>query len=930
MPITLKKTIYVGLGGTGVQTLLHLKKQFINTYGEIPPMIKFIAFDTDTNISQLSLKDKYGRNVKLTRDEISIIYLTNADRVHASSNEYKWVPNDNVSNLQFVDGTGAGGIRSNGRFIVQYCHKTVENIINNLVTDIQKPLPLDCRFDVETNSTTDLAQPCHIHVFSSIAGGTGAGTLIDVLCLIQKALSGGLQKHIIIPWILTPDIFRYIDNSPNTNNVLLNAYCALRELDYIQNENRLNLNLDYCGTITKIPFSYAFIIQNKNKSQLTFENVPQIAQSMATSAFYASHATLGGAAASNLNNIVNSRANNLYDISNKKAWCSSVGSAELIYDNQLVASVYANRILSKLCKALIEGSNATGVDEAKTFVDKVRIRENEGRDDVINALLKEVLPPSELLVNRATTPTDIVNYINMFSDEQKLLTVINGNYKKKFDDVCTALSESIARLINEPIDGSIGKTIAFLKQLKEVIRVCRTEMTTEQAENLQKIEANSTINWSAQLEDCKGRFGRMDSAACEELSQKVSGVIKVYREELRRRKAIDFYDDLTNKIDIHIKDLNVLFGTLKSLSEQYATEVTEKINSVDNTSLFQIYLHSEEVKGVTTYKIDDSVKTNFRIYLARNGVELSQWLDTDRKTIKSQLWDFAESSDIVQSKLNYTIDMVLQKLHDNNPAIVQGYLNRLKELAMPMWMWDTKGQTAEKFQSTLEFSVGVANEQDSFLYQNDDYRDYYKTSPSQSITYTWTNQTDRICVICYEHLVPVFCIANIERWQTDTKASKNISGYLSAPWQTLMDSINFSIYPEQKKDLALDIWTKCFVFGLIKYDEDARTYWIESQLKGDALDDYRFDLAQYRDASFEKFKANQLEDEMKGLLDKKRSDQGATIFDKKLKEAAAAGSYRKDFASLSTVEQNDLKDSRMKGVANLLTEEINHITKTYR
>ncbi len=47
MPIKLKKTLYVGIGGTGTDTLLKVKKCFIDSYGEIPPMIGFLVIDTD-------------------------------------------------------------------------------------------------------------------------------------------------------------------------------------------------------------------------------------------------------------------------------------------------------------------------------------------------------------------------------------------------------------------------------------------------------------------------------------------------------------------------------------------------------------------------------------------------------------------------------------------------------------------------------------------------------------------------------------------------------------------------------------------------------------------------------------------------------------------------------------------------------------------
>ena len=42
MATKIKRCLYVGLGGTGMNSLLYTKKSFIDTYGEVPPMIGFL------------------------------------------------------------------------------------------------------------------------------------------------------------------------------------------------------------------------------------------------------------------------------------------------------------------------------------------------------------------------------------------------------------------------------------------------------------------------------------------------------------------------------------------------------------------------------------------------------------------------------------------------------------------------------------------------------------------------------------------------------------------------------------------------------------------------------------------------------------------------------------------------------------------------
>ena len=50
MATKIKRCLYVGLGGTGMNALLHTKKMFVETYGAVPPMIGFLGIDTDGGV----------------------------------------------------------------------------------------------------------------------------------------------------------------------------------------------------------------------------------------------------------------------------------------------------------------------------------------------------------------------------------------------------------------------------------------------------------------------------------------------------------------------------------------------------------------------------------------------------------------------------------------------------------------------------------------------------------------------------------------------------------------------------------------------------------------------------------------------------------------------------------------------------------------
>ena len=54
-PIKITRTLFVGLGGTGVKAILRAKQCFVDAYGDVPPMVAFLAIDTDKAIRDKSV-----------------------------------------------------------------------------------------------------------------------------------------------------------------------------------------------------------------------------------------------------------------------------------------------------------------------------------------------------------------------------------------------------------------------------------------------------------------------------------------------------------------------------------------------------------------------------------------------------------------------------------------------------------------------------------------------------------------------------------------------------------------------------------------------------------------------------------------------------------------------------------------------------------
>src|SRR5438477_10373706 len=112
--VIFRPTVVIGLGGTGHGAVLKLKKRFIDAYGSVPPIVRFLAFDTTENVEHTERR-RDGSPVTLEpNNERIVLSIPNPAALVSGNNPHidEWWPN-NIPIGAII--AGAGQVRARGR-----------------------------------------------------------------------------------------------------------------------------------------------------------------------------------------------------------------------------------------------------------------------------------------------------------------------------------------------------------------------------------------------------------------------------------------------------------------------------------------------------------------------------------------------------------------------------------------------------------------------------------------------------------------------------------------------------------------------------------------------------------------------------------------------------------------------------------------------
>lgn len=910
--IKITRTLFVGLGGTGVKAILRAKQCFVDAYGDVPPMIAFLAIDTDKAIRDKFLISRSGKEVRFSENEICFCGITGSalDIYRNHLYQFQWLPRRNAQFLANLKNTGAGAVRSNGRFLARHNAIEIGKRISGKVNEIGRPLPIGSKFAYDTNKD-GVEYPTKVNVVGSIAGGTGSGTILDVLVLIAKTLRDSGLAYSITPWMVLPEVFRQMAPGTATANVFQNAYGAIRELDYLyhlpkDNQNALDFNFDKVYYLDE-GIGDTYLINNTNKAGVVFQNIDDLADSIGRCMFLPS-------------NEVDSVKDNIggvrfvYDVKNKEAHYVSAGSAELVYDNQAVGNVIAKGIIAQICNELVNSRSIDALNDVNAWTrsEAVAIQEHNA-----NLLTDSILPeyaPFSVIIEKDSDVNTIYANIMAGAEAPNVIDEVKSNEERKMELVKSELDKKIQEILNA--QNGVGGAKAFLESLSDNISICKDEMN-EEIGDLTK-ELAYEVNWDAEISTLRSGFFRIfDKDAAEALQGRITTYIARKRDLLRHNWAIQFFTDFYSYVNVLLQKINVFKSNIESIERMQRKDISTIQNLAKNDSNFQIYLHSEDTNR---FNLPDVTETSARF---RSKFPIHSLLNKSVTDLREIFLDFAKDQQPVIDAVNVSIEQKLRSMSDDH---LKEVFAKIKEMSSPLWSTNTHGYLDHAQELTTIFTIGVYDQSAGILQER--YQDEFTLGVNKP-TFASTHETDRITFFQSQCYSPAYAVNNVLGYMRDAEEKYyNYESYpvfyLDEKWNQRMIVEGFDVMPKQEIDKILPNWVNAIVYGFIKYDEPRKTYYIESE-QGDALSGGFLELGQRRDIAFDQFQLKGLEKEVEDRLQKMILEQGRPAVTSIIKTCKAdIKNYVSVNAALSAIELDRIsaKDPAYQMVRDLLEKEV--------
>jgi hypothetical protein len=228
----LRPAIVIGPGGTGNQVVRRLKKLVRDHYGDAPMLIHFLVIDTDAS----AFNDKnWSPLPELTELERLPLYDQQVPFADVRENPgaypeiHEWLPPTlDVGLLDRQD--GAGQVRMLGRMAFYKSFGFFERRLDYIFTQCQR---IQTQLEAMKRYEFDTAADPVVYIVSSVCGGQGAGTVIDLAVALRALAAGRFPSLNLIGALAMPSVFADRIPRENRSKTFANAHAAMKEIDYL-------------------------------------------------------------------------------------------------------------------------------------------------------------------------------------------------------------------------------------------------------------------------------------------------------------------------------------------------------------------------------------------------------------------------------------------------------------------------------------------------------------------------------------------------------------------------------------------------------------------------------------------------------------------------------------------------------------------------
>ena len=238
-------TLYIGLGGTGRDVLLRLRKRWFHEHGpRRPPFVRYLMVDMGTPCSwprgtrqedYESVRPEPGEwvNCEIPANQFYAVF----DGLAKTRDERfaGWLKPE----LQFYGAacmaSGSGTHRQLGRlaFMLRYdeLRERIEVQLRQMLEDV-----LRLHLDVPPSTHVQTGE-IEVVIVTSLAGGAGSGMFLDTAYLVQDILRSspvfrGLARRQVTVIAVLPAAFQALLDAGQYRKLQQNAYAALLEMEH--------------------------------------------------------------------------------------------------------------------------------------------------------------------------------------------------------------------------------------------------------------------------------------------------------------------------------------------------------------------------------------------------------------------------------------------------------------------------------------------------------------------------------------------------------------------------------------------------------------------------------------------------------------------------------------------------------------------------
>jgi hypothetical protein len=799
--------LFIGLGGTGHKVLLNVKKAILNNYGEIPPMINLLCFDTDKKeLLSASEEIEYDKknpdgsytrtteDIKFNPNETIGINISNPQSLANQDYIAKWLSPSIKSQIGPSD-TGAKQIGQMGRFAIfeNYSKQNIERQIIEKINGLKS-------IEQKKNQDYEIIGDPYIHLVFSPCGGTGAGTFIDIVTIIRSA-DPSIQ---VFGYMTMPDFYT---GFPMTNRVVQNAYSSLIEIDHLMGQDAdptLNKNwsnypkspfvVDYTGNGKKstLPggffgfFNYLYLFDNIDENGKYIERVSDVYDRIGR-ILYLMVSGPGRDMQTSYSNNDDYLEPSSKSTNYKRRNYSSMGISQIILDREFLKNLKKTQISLEILNNYCFNNSEINSEDFSLFIDSNSWREDGGQDMVIDTLMprNQLRYTTDALYTRFRKGSNVELKSNVDTFlrtwDERINTNTSTNKDTIFEDFTNKFKTEITKILKSK--GGVSTSKQFINHMIGSFQGMSDEMQNEantHKSNKEKFLKDLPSYLEAVLSEENGfnpvgREGRI-KAASESYVQSAEKILLENWNMVRKEKAKLFFDMSLGLIKENQKKVVQLEQILAETTSDLIRERDKILKNSNNSEKdFERYIHEFYKEILNAKKEDINLEEAFK------EIDFSKLINLNSiKDIKLLLNDYIINTSALKEVDKLKVEEILRSLDKEKRDNIVSYLDASSAVCIDVDYSFTLTTEREKMQ---KFGyICVEDKDDTIFKKNSELYNLLSTEGgyvSDNLKTFTTNDPDRITMIKIAGMFPACAIKRIESYKAKFKSASATSFYFS-------------------------------------------------------------------------------------------------------------------------------------------------------